>query len=66
MLRPQWVSDCRAKRVLQEVFPGVEVVMIPLGREILLGGGKQADHNDRVATQHGVVNCFCSARVVDC
>lgn len=32
-------SDDRAKQVLQEVFPGWEVVMVALGREILLGGG---------------------------
>lgn len=29
----------RAKQVLQDVYPDREVVMIPLGREILLGGG---------------------------
>ena len=29
---------CRAKQVLEEVFPGWQVEMVPLGREILLGG----------------------------
>lgn len=36
---PRLKLERRAKRVLQEVFPSREVVMIPLGREILLGGG---------------------------
>jgi agmatine/peptidylarginine deiminase len=37
LLSETLVLTCRAKQVLQDVFPGWQVEMVPLGREILLG-----------------------------